>query len=133
MVFPFITHYSPSPSLVFPIEYGSIYISCLSCHDNGIIYLQDFPRSNVLYGYRIDGPQGWHQGHRFDSSIVLIDPYAKLVEGRRYFGDSREKLSGFLGTYDFDSLPFDWGDNYKLPNIPEVNTLLHVVVELVMS
>jgi isoamylase len=82
--------------------------------------LQDLPRSNVLYGYRIDGPHGWHRGHRFDSSIVLIDPYAKLVEGRRYFGDASKKFSSLLGTYDFESLPFDWGETYKLPNIPEV-------------
>lgn len=86
--------------------------------------MQDLPRSEVLYGYRVDGPRDWHQGHRFDSSIVLIDPYAKLVEGRRHFGDASAKLSKFLGTYDFESLPFDWGDNYKLPNIPEVRRSL---------
>lgn len=74
----------------------------------------------MLYGYRIDGPRDWRQGHRFDSSIMLIDPYAKLVESRRFFGDASRKLSKFYGTYDFDSLPFDWGDDYKPPNIPEV-------------
>lgn len=72
----------------------------------------------------MDGPRGWHEGHRFDSRVVLIDPYAKLVDGRRFFGDSSKKFSKFLGTYDFDSLPFAWGDNYKLPNIPEVNKFL---------
>lgn len=51
---------------------------------------------------------------------MLVDPYAKLIEGRRYFGDISRKLSKFLGTYDFDSLPFDWGENYNLPNIAEV-------------
>ncbi|KAL5558919.1 hypothetical protein UlMin_035130, partial [Ulmus minor] len=89
------------------------------------ICIKDFPRSNVNYGYRIDGPQGWHAGHRFDSSIVLIDPYAKLVEGRRYFGDTSEKFHNFLGTYDFDSFPFDWGDDYKLPNIPEKDLVIY--------
>ncbi|XP_044511105.1 isoamylase 3, chloroplastic-like [Mangifera indica] len=89
------------------------------------MHIKDLPRSNVLYGYRIDGPQGWNQGHRFDKNIILIDPYAKLVEGRRYFGDSSEKLSKVLGTYDFDSLPFDWGDNYKLPNIPEKDLVVY--------
>ncbi|XP_052487285.1 isoamylase 3, chloroplastic isoform X3 [Gossypium raimondii] len=83
------------------------------------ICIEDLPRSNVLYGYRIDGPKDWDKGHRFDSNNVLIDPYAKLVEGRRNFGDAKHKLSKFLGTYDFDSLPFDWGEDYKLPNIPE--------------
>jgi len=82
--------------------------------------VQDLPRSNVLYGYQIDGPQDWGKGHRFDRSILLVDPYAKLIEGRRYFGDISRKLSKFLGTYDFDSLPFDWGENYNLPNIAEV-------------
>lgn len=53
--------------------------------------------------------------------MILLDPYAKLIEGRRIFGDVRDKMSQFLGTYDFDSLPFDWGENYMLPNIPEVN------------
>ncbi|KAL5078397.1 hypothetical protein RYX36_017381 [Vicia faba] len=85
----------------------------------------DLPGSNVLYGYRIDGSQDWGKGHRFDRSIVLVDPYAKLVEGRRYFGDISKKLSKFLGTYEFDSLPFDWGENYKLPNIAEKDLVIY--------
>ncbi|PON49756.1 Glycoside hydrolase [Parasponia andersonii] len=89
------------------------------------ICIKDLPRSNVHYGYRIDGPQSWHQGHRFDSSIVLVDPYAKLVDGRRCFGDVSEKFSKFLGTYDFDNLPFDWGDNYKFPDIPEKDIFIY--------
>lgn len=74
----------------------------------------------MLYGYRISGPQGWNDGHRFDSSVILVDPYAKLIEGRRMFGDSSNKMSNFFGTYDFDSPPFEWGSNYSPPNIPEV-------------
>ncbi|XP_076945731.1 isoamylase 3, chloroplastic-like isoform X3 [Bidens hawaiensis] len=84
------------------------------------ICVQELPRSNAIYGYKIDGPQNWHEGHRFDNSVVLIDPYAKLLSGRRIFGDSTDKFSKLYGTYDFSSLPFDWGDNYELPNIPEV-------------
>ncbi|KHN27377.1 Isoamylase 3, chloroplastic [Glycine soja] len=95
------------------------------------ICIEDLPRSNVLYGYRIDGPGDRGKGHRFDSSIVLVDPYAKLVEGRRYFGDISLKLSKFLGTYDFDSLPFDWGENYKLPNISEIPHLLELGINAV--
>lgn len=52
---------------------------------------------------------------------MLIDPYAKLIEGRRVFGDGSNKTAQFFGTYDLDGLPFDWGDDYKLPNIPEVS------------
>lgn len=89
------------------------------------ICVQDLPRSNVIYGYRIDGPQGSHQGHRFDNSVVLIDPYAKLVEGRRIFGDSTERFSKLHGTYDFSSSPFDWGENYAQPNIPEKDLVVY--------
>ncbi|KAJ4843526.1 Isoamylase 3, chloroplastic [Turnera subulata] len=89
------------------------------------ITVEGLPRTNVLYGYRIDGPRDWNQGHRFDQSVVLIDPYAKLIEGRRHFGDASHKLSNFLGTYDFDSLPFDWGHNYKPPNIPEKDLVIY--------
>lgn len=78
------------------------------------------PRHGILYGYRVDGPHDWHQGHRFDIKNILIDPYAKLIEGRRVFGDASNKLSTFFGTYDFDSLPFDWGEDYKAPGVPEV-------------
>ncbi|KAK4483937.1 hypothetical protein RD792_011146 [Penstemon davidsonii] len=89
------------------------------------ICVEDLPHSNVYYGYRVNGPQDWHQGHRFDDGNVLIDPYAKLIEGRRIFGDASNKLSKFMGTYDFDCLPFDWGENYKLPSIPENDLVIY--------
>ncbi|CAA0843322.1 Isoamylase 3- chloroplastic [Striga hermonthica] len=89
------------------------------------ICVQDLPRNNVLYGYRIDGPPDWHQGHRFDYENILLDPYAKLIEGRRVFGDANYKMSKFFGTYDFDCSPFDWGPNYKLPNIHEKDLVIY--------
>ncbi|KAG6492938.1 hypothetical protein ZIOFF_047909 [Zingiber officinale] len=50
------------------------------------------------------------KGHHFDSSVILLDPYAKLVSIRKRFGDITDKMSMFLGTYDFTSSPFDWVD-----------------------
>ena len=87
---------------------------------NETFYFQGLPTSGVLYGYRVNGPQGWEHGHRFDSNIILLDPYAKLVSGRNYFGVDNDKPSQPFGTYDFDSSPFDWGVDYQLPNLPEV-------------
>ncbi|KAJ0984614.1 hypothetical protein J5N97_002970 [Dioscorea zingiberensis] len=89
------------------------------------VCIEGLPDSGVDYGYRIDGPREWEKGHRFDSSIVLLDPYAKLVIGRKFFGDVTDKVSKFLGTFDFCSLPFDWGPNYKLPNIPETDLVIY--------
>ncbi|ONM55617.1 isoamylase-type starch debranching enzyme3 [Zea mays] len=89
------------------------------------VSVEGLPASGVLYGYRINGPQGWQQGHRFDDSVILLDPYAKLVYGRKHFAVEKEKPSQLFGTYDFDSSPFDWGDNYKLPNLPETDLVIY--------
>lgn len=83
------------------------------------ISIEDLPKHGIHYCYHVDGPRKWDQGHRFDSSVNLIDPYSKLVEGRKLFGDTRERFAQYYGTYDFSGLPFDWGSDYKLPNIPE--------------
>ncbi|KAL6572542.1 Isoamylase 3, chloroplastic [Orobanche minor] len=85
----------------------------------------DLPRNHVLYGYRVNGPRDWHKGHRFDYGNILLDPYAKLIDGRRVFGDANNKMSRFFGTYEFDCSPFDWGRNYKLPNIHEKDLVIY--------
>lgn len=38
------------------------------------------------YGFRMDGPFEPEQGHRFDKSKVLMDPYAKIITGRDTWG-----------------------------------------------
>lgn len=35
-----------------------------------------------LYGYRVDGPFDPHQGYRFNKHKLLLDPYAKAIDGR---------------------------------------------------
>ena len=42
----------------------------------------DLDYENVEYGFRMDGPFEPETGHRFDSSAVLMDPYAKAMGGR---------------------------------------------------
>src|SRR5689334_4205057 len=41
-------------------------------------YLPD-ARPGQLYAYRVDGPWDPANGHRFDDSKVLLDPYAKAI------------------------------------------------------
>jgi glycogen operon protein len=38
------------------------------------------------YGYRMDGPWAPEQGHRFDCSKVLLDPFAGCIAGREAWG-----------------------------------------------
>lgn len=78
--------------------------------------------SGVLYGLRATGAGGWEAGGRWDPSVVLLDPYAPLVSGRRRFGtrDEVERFkpkvgSTFRGSFDFESAPFDWGEGYQRP------------------
>lgn len=80
--------------------------------------LEGLPGIDVCYGYKVAGEGGWETGNRWDSSRVLLDPYAPLVSGRRVFGkrDALENFkpkvgSLFLGTFDFESPPFDWGSD----------------------
>uniref|UniRef100_A0ACD5YFB6 Uncharacterized protein n=1 Tax=Avena sativa TaxID=4498 RepID=A0ACD5YFB6_AVESA len=111
-------------------ENAEIVEFALDCQENKTgdvwhVSVEGLPTSGVLYGYRVNGPQGWEQGHRFDSSILLLDPYAKLVSGRNYFGVDSDKPSQPFGTYDFDSSPFDWGVDYQLPNLPETDLVVY--------
>ena len=80
------------------------------------------------YGYRVHGPYDPPAGHRCDPSKLLLDPYAKAVEGQidgdpslfsYHFGDPRERnkndslghtmLSVVINPY------FDWA-NDRPPN-----------------
>ena len=38
-------------------------------------------RSGQLYGYRVCGPSNPGEGHRFDATKLLLDPYGKCVAG----------------------------------------------------
>lgn len=41
---------------------------------------------DMLYGYQFDGPFCPHEGHHYNSSRVLVDPYAKAIVSRGEFG-----------------------------------------------
>jgi glycogen operon protein len=79
------------------------------------------------YGYRVHGPYDPARGHRCNPAKLLLDPYAKAVEGQ---ADGHESLLGYeSGRPDVpssqDSAPhamlsvvadpyFDWGDDRPL-------------------
>ncbi|GFR40449.1 hypothetical protein Agub_g977 [Astrephomene gubernaculifera] len=91
-------------------------VDCKRTGDVWHVELVGLPGRGVPYGFRVWGEGGWEAGHRWQPDRVLLDPYAPLVAGRRRFGvrDEREQFRGkegslFLGQYDFDSAPYDWG------------------------
>ena len=50
-------------------------------------YLPDV-RPGQLYGYRVHGPYRPEEGHRFNPSCLLIDPYAKAIGGAIRWSDA---------------------------------------------
>src|SRR5690349_4423780 len=92
-----------------------------------------------LYGYRVFGPYEPERGLRFNTSKLLIDPYAKAITGQidwadEMFGyvvgdpaldgarDFRDDAWGMPKSVVIDN-QFDWGDDH-LPRIPLQNSVI---------
>ena len=45
-------------------------------------------RPGQRYGYRVQGPYDPRAGHRFNPAKLLIDPYAKSIEGKIRWNDA---------------------------------------------
>jgi isoamylase len=92
------------------------------------------------YGYRVDGPYHPAQGQRFNAAKLLIDPYAKAIDGDVDWGP--EVLAYELDAKDQDLIPshtdsasrvpkavvidetFDWGMD-RAPRIPWHETVIY--------
>jgi isoamylase len=77
-------------------------------------YLPD-ARPGLLYGYRVHGPHDPDRGHRFDAARVLLDPYARLIQG---------KISAGLGRCQVVDPAFSWGDD-RPPRTPWQDTVIY--------
>jgi len=62
----------------------------------------------IEYGFRMDGPFNPHQGHWFDPSNILLDPFAKAISGREVWGEPPNEADIFphRGRLVLDD--FDW-------------------------
>jgi isoamylase len=74
----------------------------------------DLDYENIEYGYRMEGPYEPHNGHRFDASKILIDPYAKGMSGRNVWQlpDQPMKNGEFRSILVYDD--FDWLSDHPL-------------------
>jgi isoamylase len=75
-------------------------------------YLPD-ARPGQLYAYRVHGPDEGE--HRFDSSRLLLDPYAKLIQG---------KPTAALGRSQIVDTAFSWGED-RAPRTPWQDTVIY--------
>ncbi|WOG92683.1 hypothetical protein DCAR_0311958 [Daucus carota subsp. sativus] len=95
------------------------------------VFLRGHDFEGMLYAYKFDGIFSPHQGHYFDSSNLLIDPYCKAVASRGEFGvlgpgdDCWTQMACQIPTADDE---FDWeGDlPLKLQQKDQVIYEMHV-------
>lgn len=82
-----------------------------------------------VYGYRIYGPYAPEQGHRFDGSKVLLDPYARLVVNWENYDREAACRPGDNCPYALravvvDPSDYDWEGDVPL-EIPYNRTLIY--------
>ncbi len=96
----------PKVEIPFPHEFriGDVFAM--------IVFGLDY--ENIEYGYRMEGPYDPQNGHRFDSSKILLDPYAKAISGRDVWGRPPDWESSFphRSLLVFDD--FDWDEDRPL-------------------
>ncbi len=94
----------------------------------------------ALYGYRAEGPYAPERGHRFNPNKLLMDPYAKGLEGRLRWSDALMgyKVGSPRGDLSFDTrdsafavpksvvvdTAFNWGDDAP-PRRPWSETVIY--------
>ena len=82
-------------------------------------YLPDL-RPGQRYGYRVWGPYDPAQGHRFNPNKLLLDPYAKRIDGGVDWSD---RLFGYrIGAEAEDDEPDDRDSAGHLPHSVVINT-----------
>src|SRR3954471_18364853 len=83
------------------------------------VFLPDL-KPGQLYGYRVEGPYKPREGHRFNSTNLLIDPYAKAIAGPVIWGD---ELFGYrIGNPDQDLVADDRDDAAGVPKSVVINS-----------
>ncbi len=103
------------------------------------VFLPDV-KPGQLYGYRVYGPYDPSRGLRFNSSKLLLDPYAKAIAGDIQWGDEmhayvvggpqedlardfRDDAWGMPKAVVIDNA-FDWGDD-KAPRTPLNESIIY--------
>ena len=75
-------------------------------------------RPGLLYGYRVHGPYEPEKGHRFNPNKLLIEPYAKAIEGRLRWSDAHW---GYRLGHAREDLSFDRRDS--APGMPKCRVI----------
>jgi glycogen operon protein len=96
----------PSFEIPFPDEFRIGHVFCM------VVFGLALDRFE--YGFRVDGPNEPRQGHRFDGSRVLLDPFARCLMGREVWGTC--PVTHDVNPYRACLVPqdFDWDGDRPL-------------------
>jgi len=72
----------------------------------------------LVYGLRVDGPATPDDGHHFDSSLVLLDPYSRAIAETFSWATGRRPRGVVIND------TFDWRDDVR-PQTPWTSTLIY--------
>ncbi len=89
------------------------------------------------YGFRVQGPWAPHEGHRCNPHKLLLDPYARRIDGSVRWSPallghtagrpetmSRLDSAPFVPRSIVTSNEFDWGDDHR-PGLPLADSILY--------
>ena len=77
-----------------------------------VVFDLDF--ENIEYGLYMDGPFSPAEGHRFDKTKVLMDPYAKSIGGRDIWGQTPDWNDKYQHRARICFDDFDWENDHPL-------------------
>ncbi|MBB5954348.1 glycogen operon protein [Saccharothrix tamanrassetensis] len=106
----------PFAELPFPAEFriGGVYAMTVFGIDP----------ETTQYGYRADGPFRPEEGHRFDATRILVDPYAKVLNGQEIWGVPVDRDQEFPRRSGIAPDDFDWEGDRPL-GLPEEDLVVY--------
>lgn len=102
---------APLVEIPFPDEFriGNVYT----------MVVFDLDYENIEYGFRMDGPNSFHDGQWFDKNKILMDPYAKIIGGRDVWGETPNWDNPYQHRARIAFDDFDWEQDRPLEIPPE--------------
>ncbi len=91
---------APRVEIPFPPEFriGNVYAMTVF----------DLDAETLEYGYRMEGPYAPEEGHRFDATKILMDPYARVIGGRDEWGRTPDWDDPYQHRARLAFDDFDW-------------------------
>ena len=96
----------PYAAIPFPDEFriGNVFTM--------VVFNLDY--EDIEYGFRMGGPFNAQEGHRFDKTKILMDPYAKAIGGRDVWGAEPDWNNIYQHRARVLMDDFDWDNDHPL-------------------